>query len=383
MKLVLIYILFYFVERYNKETENHKAVVGCYIEKASKHEILNYCAKQGFRERAWVKEKGTSFIFRIDKVEVNEGVVWVYDKQMSGCVIDNCELYIFEAYDGFPVFKGDKVYLVDKNLNITAKIVDENWNYSERRDCKEFMTLETANKYVDDNTICEANPGDFVVVKNSGKTYTSHKSLFHEMRFKNKEHNEEFKNGTIAKCFGTRYCYLDKVLAIRQKDRESLIHAKGVRLATQDEILEYYKNEGFRKGAILKDGDKTFILDEFDIEKHKNCEVIGQYPTKHDVAFDYDKTPSISKVFNRLLSIRNEMIREYNKAHKRNWEADFRMIIDKKNNTQEKWTVSRYNGCLCVTVGYFSFNHFPFPTEELAEYSLKEHKELWKIYYQL
>jgi hypothetical protein len=155
--------------------------------------------------------------------------------------------------------------------------------------------------------------------------------------------------------------------------------------STKEAAEKYVKSikPKFKKGAILKNGDKSFILDEFDIEKHKNCEVLGQYPTKHDVAFDYDKTPSISKVFNRLLSIRNEMIREYNKAHKCNWEADFRMIIDKKYNTQEKWTVSRHNGCLCVTFGNFSFNHFPFPTEELAEYSLKEHEELWKIYYQL
>lgn len=88
------------------------------------------------------------------------------------------------------------------------------------------------------------NIGDIVVVVDSGQTYSTYKKMFGWFGLKNKDHNPEFANKTIAKVINFRehesQSYEICVFIKDSKDNECVIEQKGLRLATIEEVSEFY-----------------------------------------------------------------------------------------------------------------------------------------------
>lgn len=88
------------------------------------------------------------------------------------------------------------------------------------------------------------NIGDIVVVVDSGQTYSTYKKMFEWFNLKNKEYNSELVNKTIAKVINFRTHeirdYETCIFIKDSKDNECVIEQKGLRLATIEEVSEFY-----------------------------------------------------------------------------------------------------------------------------------------------
>lgn len=115
----------------------------------------------------------------------------------------------------------------------------------------------------------EYKVGDIVVVANRGDTFSMYSTLFKECKFKNTEENDSFENGTIAICFAVAEHENEGyesglALGIESQGKQSLIATEGVRKATNDEIILFYQQQGWVKGAKFKHNitNNIYIIDE-------------------------------------------------------------------------------------------------------------------------
>jgi hypothetical protein len=185
-------------------------------------------------------------------------------------------------------------------------------------------------------------------------------------------------------------------------------------LATKDEIIKYYESLGWVKGVkfksrqgldtivniIYKPNDLTLIEGNTYTDYLYNCELIESpnYPksweeldVKRDNGYTIDinvnrldnkdvfATEQQAKsvlAFAQLTQLHKAMIDEYNRFNDCEWKPDWTKIIS-------KFLVSRFEDYLKVGICYCEFAPLVFPTEELAEFSLEYHRELWENYYEI
>lgn len=199
------------------------------------------------------------------------------------------------------------------------------------------------------------------------------------------------------------------------------------RLANNDEIIKYYENQGWVRGAKFKCNNKIYTFKSMflnnQIDKKllvnyeenetiinfyfEDCELIKEpdYPKfweelKRIEGFcadgdriiwvqDYVQNNELKDVFAtnkqcesiiafaQLSQLHKAMIDEYNKFNNCDWKPDW------NDNEQTKYCILLNKNELKVIPNFTVFRHLSFPTRELAEFSLLHHKKLWEQYYEL
>lgn len=203
-----------------------------------------------------------------------------------------------------------------------------------------------------------------------------------------------------------------------------------IRLATNEEIIKYYEEQGWVKGTKFRCGGDEDTVSELQYHngnvhvkfKEANewkeiyyCKLIKEpdYPKSWDDVkyliedekiyldslvkiypksnikpfdnFDYlkykyatYKQSQSSLAFAQLTQLHKVMIDKYNEFYNTNWKWE------------PDWTDKLVKYCIVriendIKVAYFTktFQHLAFPTKELAEFSLQHHNNLWKQYYEL
>lgn len=111
----------------------------------------------------------------------------------------------------------------------------------------------------------EIKIGDEVRVIDNGKVYTTHSDWFSQLGFKNKQINDDPKEGTKAKVFGKVLGH--DVFGCRYEDKEFLIGVNGIELLEDMkelklEVGKTYLDRENRKVKIIKnDGDVHYPFD--------------------------------------------------------------------------------------------------------------------------
>lgn len=222
------------------------------------------------------------------------------------------------------------------------------------------------------------------------------------------------KNKTykFIKDWGKGYCQL-------WDDEDSTYLINTLRFATHEEIIKYYEDLGWVKGAKVKcaDGIKTLCSEdtvyigqyhrvivnttEYKQYNLKDCQLIEKvnYPKfweelsinrfkgycidfavnrmdNKDV-FATEEQAQSSLAFAQLTQLHKAIIDIYNKENNYDWKPNW------NNQFGENWTICRFCNKLSVFVKDSFFYFISFPTKELAEFSLKYHEDLWKQYYEL
>lgn len=204
-----------------------------------------------------------------------------------------------------------------------------------------------------------------------------------------------------------------------------------------DEIIKYYEQKGWVEGAKFKFENKIYTLykivkdheypmcggiikgicclledylDNFQVMLMEDCELVKepQYPkSSHDLEgifgcyisidseicenthkyssslgninlFSNKKQAESALAFAQLSQLHKAMIDEYNKVNNCDWKPNW------NNHFGENWAVCRFFNKICFFAkddGFFQ--PLSFPTKEMAQFSLENHRELWKQYYQL
>lgn len=283
--------------------------------------------------------------------------------------------YLFTTEDGVDVYLKDYFYTLYANGKITKDKFDffacENYAY------KYFSTQEKAEEYL--KLLQGFKVGDIVVNK---------------------------------------YNIISKILKVEEeyvitddKYNSQQYIKNNIRLATNNEIIKYYEQQGWVKGAkfkcncdkICREEKEPFIIEKLSVKNHndvfitylkceiyqgtklKDCELIKEpdYPKswfklKHNDKKADSEILSVQELcFRRLQDLHKVIIDEYNKFNNCDWKPDW-------NNEISVGRIIRCYDYLVVTFEQTNvYHHLVFPTRELAEFSLKHHKDLWKQYYQL
>ena len=93
--------------------------------------------------------------------------------------------------------------------------------------------------------------------------------------------------------------------------------------------------------------------------------------------FASEKQAESSLAFAQLSQLHKAMIDEYNRINNCDWKPNW------NNQFGKNWVVCRLYNDLKIFCKDSDYHHLTFPTEEMAQFSLDYHKELWEQYYEL
>lgn len=309
-------------------------------------------------------------------------------------------------------------------------------DYGTKSNCTQFNMCEgsscesTLEKYNEDldtngepiynNTYCwfVFNKKDSPdIVYKTGKEIVELQKCFEGKTFSNKNNankyyeelkeslKPEFKVGDIVvsetniygETFVGKLVDLTPVTLLSADDTETTFLKKEInRKATNSEIIKYYEQQGWVKGAKFKYYDKVYELDKISIQDKEvwinsnfttidKCELIKSpnYPKKWE-DLDYNDQKANSEVLSaqelaslRLKDLHRVLIKEYNKNNNCDWKPDW------SNTNKEKFVIIRFVNELKIINNYYVFQHLAFPNQDLAEFALENWKDLWEYYYEL
>lgn len=330
---------------------------------------------------------------------------------------------LFISADGEPVFEGDEFYFVDfEGISKLCEAWEGSGGYSER---KYFKSRQKAEEYIE-SLKPKFKVGDIVVVIDPGQQYTSYLEMYKKLGFRNILHNKLEDNFGIYRCFTNQvpheYPSQGDIVGIENDNNQGLINVKGIRLATNDEIIQYYEQQGWVKGTkVIILGNSTVINDLKVIDNLvyvsgnnncwallDSCELIKEpeFPKSWEELKDikgYWISPleeilyTESKIVNKNKSLfstekqaksalafaqLSQLVKAMNGGWEYEW-SDKNLYNDGKHNSNKLWTVIRVVNHLEVNFKTTHFCHLVFKTKELAEFSLKHHRKLWEEYYEL
>jgi len=154
-----------------------------------------------------------------------------------------------------------------------------------------------------------------------------------------------------------------------------------------------YEDEPDETFSYLSYGEYTYSLE--DILKYPDwfaVFIVEKYP-KDIKDVPYNKTSYVPtylsgivtsnekqyksiEAFAQLTQLYAETIKVYNKKHNCDWKP----VWHERN---VKFVIVRTWDNLTITNVGYTYNPFPFPTEELAKFAVEHWSELWKQYYEL
>jgi hypothetical protein len=273
------------------------------------------------------------------------------------------------------------------------------------------------------------------------------KAKFYSTREKAELHLHKFKVGDIVKTRNdvgriksifediTRWETPYMAVHVEYYIGESVQEISNIRLATEKEIENYYKDMGWRIGCSFKYKDGSiYKLSKLSVVAHRmwawykktdkaislsallidECELIRcEYPKKWEQdlklseAYNIDHfagkivkrtslawlepyyftTESQAKsalAFAKLTQLHAVMLEIYNKENNCNWKPVYSTtkLID-PHHKSDLFVVVRNLNKIEVNVRSTMYHHLVFPTRELAEFSLLHHGKLWEQYYEL
>lgn len=143
---------------------------------------------------------------------------------------------------------------------------------------------------------------------------------------------------------------------------------------------ELIVNEYPKNWKDLKKIDGWYINDDSKISKITNCQAINEYT---DLCFTKKQCKSIL-AFAQLTQLHAVMIEMYNKENNCDWKPVYSTtkLIDTHHKT-DLFVVVRGLNKLEVNVRSTMYHPLVFPTRELAEFSLLHHDKLWEQYYEI
>lgn len=291
---------------------------------------------------------------------------------------------------------------------------EANYWYTDNKDCRTFYkadVVENNPELFEEIKEPKFKVGDIVVCSNYSDNYNGKPLMITKVIVN--DLNEKFYN------------FIPCII----EDHNFGEYSK-VRLATNDEIISFYENQGWIKGVK----QLSFVINNTPIQDtFINFEIIDdellvntllgirlpikyfelvkeEYPktweelhkldgwfinTYGDIEYecDFDISLKNTNIFatekqaksslakSKLSQLHKRMIEIYNKENNCDWKADW------KNGDNFNWVVKLSNEIkedeLFVTGYKYQFHHLSFPTRELAEFSLEYHRELWEKYYEL
>jgi hypothetical protein len=295
--------------------------------------------------------------------------------------------YLFTAEDG-DVFKGDNVYFINKNNEIitcyNAIGISQDFNKNQI-----FLSKEKAEQYLE-SLKPKFKVGDIVA-------------------------NDKNRIGKIVKIKTLKDKFNNDYKACEIQYEDGCIYNNDlqfVRLANSDEIISYYEQQGWVKGAKFKSNGETCILDNlyfghtgtlcvestgFKKFRFEDCELIKEpnYPksledikshileTNYSTEFSRNIVTGNYKQYDSLLAfslltvLHRAMIDEYNKVNNCDWKPDW------TNDNQNKFVITRSRNRLNLFVSKTEWRPLAFPDKISVEFSLLHHESLWKQYYEL
>jgi hypothetical protein len=222
------------------------------------------------------------------------------------------------------------------------------------------------------------------------------------------------------------------------KEKASVNIKKVLRKATEKEIVQYYENQGWIKGAefICKNTylektyynhtvdhlefinnvlhivfDKNFkykLVEECELSKPiiknvkygskvcytSNFDLILSYPiniekvqlntlsncyseNNREMVTGTQSQYKNIKAFMKLSILNKEIISIYNKLNNYDWKPNW------NNHFGKNYVIKRFHNKLIIIKDNEMYFSLSFPSKELAEFSLLHHKELWEQYYEL
>jgi hypothetical protein len=292
------------------------------------------------------------------------------------------------------------------------------------------FTVEDGDVFVGDIVHCvfDINPTEIESQTVFKLDFIKNPGIINGKGFLNREKAEQylkslkpkFKLGDIViwKSVGT----VGKVIELRKNElvvdnpSNQEIPYEDVILAEPSQILKYYEQQGWVKGAKFEVNDfvtgyfsgivgdvyvsenKVYVKSTIGFGSYNinNCELIKEpdYPksledikshvleTNYSTEFSRNIVTGNSTQYDSLLAfslltvLHKAMIDEYNRVNNCDWHPDW-------GSRKEHYVILREKDKLSVDCFYTQFFHLAFPTKELAEFSLINHKDLWNQYFQL
>lgn len=188
------------------------------------------------------------------------------------------------------------------------------------------------------------------------------------------------------------------------------------KLASNEEILKYYEQQGWVKGAKFKIHNKIETLEKVVcildcVQAHSlqyadaicNCELIKEpnYPKSWeelkltrfsnnvhtiDLAvnrvdnkdlFATEKQAQSTLAYAQLSQLHAKFIEIYNQENNCDWKPNW------NNHFGKNWVVYRFQNHLSIICRDSDYYHLAFPTEELAKLFLEYHEDLLMTYFEL
>lgn len=355
--------------------------------------------------------------------------------------------YLFTTEDGVDIFKGDTVwryYTKDKSVGWTIADKGEIWYQK----VINFSTKEKAEQYLDSlgtqyGVILKKNhkwdlhkiityPKGFIqdfymdidlVTDNYIKLFNS----YEEAEKYRDSLKPKFKVGDIVYCELLNNIYIVKsIIGNNTIDiGVQYVDIKYLRHCTNDEIIKYYEQQGWVKGAkfrVIKGSynhirtikrdlyvsiDNSVIVpsdlgyEDISNISHCNniedCELVKEpnYPksledikshmleTNYSTDFCRSIVTAIPEQYQSLIAfslltvLHKAMIDKYNRINNCDWYPDW------NDGNTEKYSIIRLCSYLDVSDYINIYNPLAFPEKSMAEFSLKHHENLWKQYYEL
>jgi hypothetical protein len=293
----------------------------------------------------------------------------------------DCGEYLFVGDEFYVVYCDEITYWHDEHNTPVSQIHIASYNTPKYDMYKYFSTKEKAEQYLE-SLKPKFKVGDIVVFTNVNGSST---------------HKITKLNTQGVWCSNGNYYLYEQI-----------------RLANESEVLKYYEQQGWVKGAKFKYGDKIYTLEYLVVRENlvfvgegkisyvidaniNNCELIKEpdYPksleevkshileTNYSTEFSRNIVTGNSTQYDSLLAfslltvLHKAMIDEYNRVNNCDWHPDW------NDGLTEKYSVIRLCSYLDVSDYINIYNPLSFPSRELAEFSLLHHENLWKQYYEL
>ncbi len=349
-------------------------------------EVMKYYTEQGWVKGAYVygfctkeiKEitktfinSNSEFYINIKDVRSNEHNQYSTHRSVEYCLLpkEHYEVvrHFIEFYKGFEkywemenfYFYNEKIYksttidkhlkFIDNKIYIGVKdLIETRITQIPFKECLAFETYGEVENHIISNYYVKVKNTiykDYIICKDQYKVY-----------FIRTPNNEHFR-------------FLDCELITKPNYPKSWkeITPKSHRIADYDSIEEFIHSQfKFNFGYYVKD-DSTI---------HSSGQRIKLQDVDRNI-FATEKQAKSSLAFAQLSQLHKVMIDEYNLINNCNWKPNWH------DYEQAKYTVSRYKNNLILHKSTTGFKYLTFPTQELAEFSLEHHRELWKDYYEL
>lgn len=369
--------------------------------------------------------------------------------------------YMLTTEDGVKIFKGESAYCIFENSqpifqpHIFLNITEGEKYFSTKEKAQEYLDslkpkykvgdIVTYEEWIEHENRCVFTT--FKIKELSDFVYSEDDNIAYQyghLRLATEEEKEQylkpkFKVGDIVVAYGKKVTKITKI-DIYPQDAECSFLDEQIRKATSAEIISYYEQQGWVKGAKFKYGEYKGIVDNLEYVNNElirihhtspigaswcnllGCELLKEpnYPksfeelpnvlygywvnedgtVRNQTEFGADKDKAYNMcaeykqaesvlAYYQLTYLHQAMLDEYNIFHNSNWVPEFNMkdfmwrTNKDKGEETRKWVVNRRLDNLVVDFTTTRFQHLCFPDKKSAEFSLQYHRALWETYYEL